>query len=371
MTDHTAIARYDLTSDVEEIWPEVARHLHSIASNGDFILGDLVGSFERAFAAFQRVEHVVGVGSGTDALEFSLRAVGVGPGDEVIIPANTFYATAAAVLRICAKPIVVDCDETYLLMDPDALATAIGRRTAAVLPVHMYGQMAPMDPILRIADASGIPVVEDCAQSHGSSQDGWPAGARGRASGTSFHPHKNLAAWGDAGAVLTNDRDVAARVRRLRMFGADERRVHVDAGWNSRLDTVQAAVLTARLGRLEAGNVSRAAVAARYEAQLGGTPHLALPQIAPGNESTWHLYVVRLPNRPAVARRMQAMGVGVSVDYAVPIHLHPGLEALGYVPGDFPIAEAAASGILSLPIYPSLDEQQQDRVCATLLEAMS
>ncbi len=329
------------------------------------ILGAEVSDFEDAFAAFQGVRHVVGVGSGTDALELALRATGVDRADDVILPANTFYASAAAVERIGARPVVVDCDPVHLLLDPDAAAAALTERTTAVMPVHLYGQMAPRCEY-------GVPIVEDCAQAHGATQRGAPAGAVGAAGATSFHPHKNLAAWGDAGAVLTQDSALAEKVRRLRQYGADAARVHVDVGWNSRLDTVQAIVLMERLRTLAEGNERRRAAAAYYTDALRSLElPVVLPEVADGNVSTWHLYVVRTAARDEVAALMRNEGIGVSADYAVPIHLQPAFAHLGSGPGTCPVAEMAATQVLSLPLYPSITRAEQDRVVERLASALA
>jgi dTDP-4-amino-4,6-dideoxygalactose transaminase len=366
------VPRFELSADLAEIWPTVERQLQAASAAGEFILGPAVTAFEQAFAAFQGVGHVVGVGSGTDALELALRASGVSSGDEVIVPANSFNASAAAVVRLGAIPVVVDCDDDHLLIDPEAAAAATGPRTRAVMPVHLYGQMAPMADLVELGARSGIVVVEDCAQAHGARQGDAAAGSVGLAGGTSFHPHKNLAAWGDAGAVLTDDSDVAARVRRLRQYGGDDRRVHVEVGWNSRLDTVQAIVLLARLDRLAAGNRARAEAAAYYGDGIRalGLP-VRVPATAPGNASTWHLYVIRVEGRDAVAETMRSHGIGVSVDYRTPLHLQPAFEGLGRGRGSCPVAECAATEILSLPLYPSITRSQQDRVIDSLAAAVA
>jgi dTDP-4-amino-4,6-dideoxygalactose transaminase len=360
----------DLAAQHREIADEVARGFADVCARGAFILGAEVGRFEAAFARFSGVAHCVAVANGTDALELALRAAGVGPGDEVVVPANTFIATALAVVRAGATPVLVDCDPVYHLLDPSAVRAALGPRTRAVVPVHLYGQIAPMEDVTRLVATAGVLVVEDAAQAHGATRDGTPAGGFGIAGGTSFYPGKNLGAYGDGGAVVTTSAEIAARVRALRNYGSEVKYQHPERGFNSRLDTLQAVVLNAKLARLAAWNDARRTAARRYEELLAGIPGIVLPATLPGNVHVWHLYVVRVPERDRVLGRLAAAGIDAGVHYPAPIHLQGAFRDLGYRRGDFPIAEAAAGDVLSLPIYPGITAAQQERVADALRAAL-
>jgi dTDP-4-amino-4,6-dideoxygalactose transaminase len=299
-------------------------------------------------------------------LELALRAVGVGTGGEVVLPANTFVATAEAVVRAGARPVLVDCDPSTYLMDVDAALAAVTPSTAAIVPVHLYGQMAPVE---RLADA-GVPVVEDAAQCHGASRHGVPAGAVGIAA-TSFYPGKNLGAYGDAGAVVTATSNAATWVRALANHGGLTKNTHDVIGFNSRLDALQAVVLRAKLGRLADWNAARRAAAARYD-QLLAPLDVVRPATLAGNEHVWHLYVVRVPGgrRDEVVARLNSRGIGAGVHYPVPVHLTPAGAGLGYAAGAFPRAEAAAAEALSLPLHPHLTADQQEQVVVALESAL-
>lgn len=331
-----------------------------------FVGGPEVAAFEAELAAFCGVGHAVGVGNGTDALELALRAGGVGPGDEVIVPANTFVATAEAVLRAGATLVVADCDERYLL-DPVAVAAARTARTRAVVGVHLYGQAAPME---ELADAVGpdVLMVEDAAQAQGARRHGIPVGGLGHVAGTSFYPGKNLGAYGDAGAVLTDDADLADRVRMLGNHGGVRKYEHLLVGTNSRLDALQAAVLRVKLAVLEDWNAERRAAADRYHDLLGPLERVRVPGVAPGNESVWHLYVVRVPHRDRVLAALHEAGIGAGVHYPAPVHRLPAF--LGLNLGRHPRAEAHAAELLSLPLYPGITQAQQERVVDTLARAL-
>jgi dTDP-4-amino-4,6-dideoxygalactose transaminase len=361
----------------------VARGFARVCAETAFILGADVAAFERDFAAYCGVEHCVGVGSGTDAIELCVRALGLGAGDEVLVPANTFVATALGVLRAGPRPVPVDCD-AYFLIDPREIERRLTPRTRAILPVHLFGQMADMEAIGEIAAAHGITVVEDAAQSHGARRNGRGNGGFGEAAATSFYPGKNLGAYGDAGAVLTSRDEIAARVRKLRNWGSERKYYHPEIGFNSRLDTLQAVVLAAKLRRLDAWNAARRRAAARYDellADADGIGGIELPRTLPGNEHVYHLYVVRVhgrrrggagsTRRDKVLARLQAEGIGAGIHYPSPLHLQGALHHLGYRTGDFPEAERAALEILSLPLYPHLTEAQQERVAGRLCEALS
>jgi dTDP-4-amino-4,6-dideoxygalactose transaminase len=285
------------------------------------------------------------------------------------VPANTFIATALGVVRAGAVPVPVDCDRTFLL-DPRRIEERLTARTRAILPVHLFGQMADMEAIGEIAAARRLAVAEDAAQSQGARRHGRGCGGFGEAAATSFYPGKNLGAYGDAGAVLSRDGEVAARLRRLRNWGSERKYHHPEIGFNSRLDTLQAVVLAAKLRRLEGWNAARRQAAARYDELLGDLEPLDLPRTLPGNEHVYHLYVVRVPRRDEVLARLLADGVGAGIHYPTPLHLHGAFRDLGYHAGDFPEAERAAAEILSLPLHPHLTAAQQERVADALRRAL-
>jgi dTDP-4-amino-4,6-dideoxygalactose transaminase len=365
-----AIPLVDLQAAHQEIADEVSRGFSSVLASGAFIKGPEVAAFEHEFAAFCGAAHCVGVANGTDAVELALRAAGVSPGAEVIIPANTFVATAAAAVRAGARPVFADVDPDYLLLDPQAAAAAIGPQTAAVIPVHLFGQLAPMKALADAAAERGIAIVEDAAQSHGASQDGRPPGDFGVAAAVSFYPGKNLGAYGDAGAVLTSSADVARKIRLLGDHGSERKYVHAELGFNSRMDSLQAVVLRAKLRRLADWSERRRQAAARYHELLDGLDEVTLPTTAPGNVHVWHLYVVQVPRRDQVLAALQESGIQAAIHYPVPVHLQPAFRSYGYGPGDFPVAEAAADRILSLPLYPHITADQQRAVADALRQAL-
>jgi dTDP-4-amino-4,6-dideoxygalactose transaminase len=356
----------DLVAQQREIADEVAPLLQEVFDTAAFIGGAAVGEFEQAYARHIGVKHAVGVANGTDALELALRVAGVEAADEVILPANTFIATAEAVSRIGAVPVLVDVDPNRLLIDPTQAERAITSRTKAIVPVHLFGQTAQMERMAKLADDYRIPLVEDAAQAQGALRSGSPAGGFGIAAATSFYPGKNLGAAGDAGAVLTNDADFAARVRLIAAHGSDRKYVHDAVGFNSRLDTIQAVVLRAKLGRLAQWNDLRRKAAARYFELLVDVPGLRLPIPDPANADVWHLFVVQVDERNRVLSEMNAAGIGAGVHYPTPIHLTGAYAHLGYRRGDFPVSEAAADRILSLPLYPHITSEQQEFVVQVL-----
>jgi dTDP-4-amino-4,6-dideoxygalactose transaminase len=360
----------DLAAQHRSIREEVERGMALLFESSAYVLGPEVAAFEREFADFQSVLHCVGVASGTDAIELLLRAHEIGSGDEVVIPANTFIATALAVVRSGARPVLADCDADHLLIDPSAVSDAVSARTRAILPVHLYGQIAPMEPLQQIASARRLLVLEDAAQAQGARRDDRMAGSFGQGAATSFYPGKNLGAYGDAGAVLTNSEALARRVRALRNYGGEARYEHPLLGFNSRLDAIQAVVLRAKLRRLAGWNALRRAAAARYDALLVGVEQVACPRTLSGNEHVWHLYVVRVPARDVVWKRLRDAGIGAAVHYPRPIHLEGAMQHLGHRAGDFPVAERAASEILSLPMFPEITEEQQVRVVESLKAAL-
>jgi dTDP-4-amino-4,6-dideoxygalactose transaminase len=359
------VSLVDLGWQHAHIKDEVEAGWEQVLSETSFIQGRPVGAFEAEFAAYLGVPRCVGVANGTDALEIALRALGVGPGDVVALPANTFVATAFAVMRSGAVPRLVDVDPATLLIDPSRLDA---RGCKAVVPVHLYGQMAPMAAVL---DAAGdVPVLEDAAQSQGAKQDGRSMGTWGAAAATSFYPGKNLGAYGDGGAVVSTDADLASRMRLIANHGSMVRYVHETVGFNSRLDTLQAVVLSAKLRRLDEWNQLRLEAARRYDAMLAADPRVQLLETAVGNEHVWHLYPVRVADRDDVLAKLNANGIGAGIHYPTPLHLQPALTHLGLRPGSFPIAEAAAQTQLSLPLYPGITADQQEQVVEALLSAL-
>jgi dTDP-4-amino-4,6-dideoxygalactose transaminase len=371
-TNVNPIPLVDLAAQRDEVAAEVAAGWAEVLDRTAFVSGPQVGAFEVEYAAFAGVGHCVGVANGTDAIELALRALGVGSGDECVLPANTFIATAEAVVRTGATPVLVDQadDDTYLL-DAEAVAAAVGPRTRAILPVHLYGQAAPVERLLPIAERVGAVVVEDAAQSQGARRNGRRAGALGHAAGTSFYPGKNLGAYGDAGAVLTDSADVADAVRLLSAHGSPRKYEHPVLGFNSRLDTLQAVVLSAKLRRLGDWNAARRAAADRYSALPSEVAGVRTPRTLLGNEHVWHLYVVRVPDRDRVVKELQAAGIGAAVHYPTPVHLTGAFSHLGYGHGAFPVAERCAGELLSLPLYAEITADQQDKVASALAEALS
>ena len=360
----------DLVAQMREIEEDVKPDLTRVFSSASFIGGEDVARFEEEYAEFVGVGHCVSMANGTDAVEFALRAVNVA-GGEVILPANTFIATAEAVVRAGATPVLVDVTSDTYLIDPEGVANALNDRTRAVVPVHLYGQMAPVEQIESAVASRGVAIVEDGAQSQGATRAGRSSGAWGNIGATSFYPGKNLGAAGDAGAITTNDAALARSLRLLGSHGSERKYIHDTIGFNSRLDTVQAVVLRHKLRRLTEWNKARNQVAERYLDLLSGVEGVVLPVVARGNEHVWHLFVVRTPRRDEVLARLQAMGIGASVHYPVPIHLTGAFSGLGQTRGAFPVTEELADSVLSLPIHPHLDEHAQDFIVKALIEAVS
>jgi dTDP-4-amino-4,6-dideoxygalactose transaminase len=315
-----------------------------------------VEAFEAEWAAYCQARHAIGVGNGLDALHLALRAMDVGPGDEVIVPSNTYIATWLAVSQCGATPVPVEPDPRTYNLDPARLAAAITPRTKVILPVHLYGQPADLDPILALARRHGLRVLEDAAQAHGARYKGQRLGAHGDAVAWSFYPGKNLGALGDGGAVTTNDHDLADRLRVLRNYGSRVKYVNEVPGYNSRLDPLQAAVLRVKLMELDDWNGRRQALARLYSSCLttNASP-LTLPTVLPDTAPVWHLYVIRHPQRDDLQRRLSQAGIGTMIHYPIPPHLQGAYAHLGYRQGDFPIAEALAGEVISLPMGPQLD----------------
>jgi dTDP-4-amino-4,6-dideoxygalactose transaminase len=361
----------DLGAEDAAVGTEVRAALDEVLTSRQFVLGPHVERFEAAMAAYCGVEHAIGVGSGTDALVLALTAVGAGPGAGVVTAPFSFFATASAILRTGARPVFVDIDPATLNLDPAAVADVLARAGGEVrglLPVHLFGRLAPMEALARLAERHGLWIVEDAAQAVGARAGGVAAGAFGRAGCLSFYPTKNLGALGDGGMVVTRDASVAARVRQERHQGQVAAYVHGSLGLCSRLDALQAAVLHAKLARLEGWNARRRAVAASYEARLrerGLAGRLGAPLVLPapaGEAHVFHQYVIRARERDALRAHLAAVGVGTQVYYPLPLHRQPALAGLGLRAGAFPEAERAAGEVLALPIYPALTSAQVDTV---------
>jgi dTDP-4-amino-4,6-dideoxygalactose transaminase len=365
----THVPLVDLSLQHRQIAHDVEQGFARVFADSSFILGKDVQRFEEEFARFCGALHCIGVANGTDALELALRAAGIGPGDEVVVPVNTFIATALAVARAGATPVFVDCDPDHHLIDVSAIEARLSPRTRAIVPVHLYGQMAPLEQLEPIAREAGVVIIEDAAQAQGAQRNGRAAGSVALAAGTSFYPGKNLGAYGDAGAVLTSDAALAERVRALRNYGSPRRYHHPECGFNSRMDTLQAVVLNAKLHHLGDWNRQRREAAARYDELLRPLDWVERPSTLAGNEHVWHLYVVRVPDRDAVLEKLQAAGIGAAIHYPSPLHRTGAFAHLGLGAGSFPVAERLADRILSLPIFPGITASQQERVVEILSHA--
>lgn len=346
----------DLQSQHAEVADEVADRFEQIIGRTSFVLGDEVSTFEQAFAEYCGSKHAIGVANGTDALVLALRSLGIGRGDEVITAANTFVATVEAIDHAGGTPVLVDCDGETGALEVEQLDEAYSERTSAVIPVHLYGRIAPMDRVRRWAENRGVPVIEDAAQAHGAEHEGRRPGAWSDLACYSFYPAKNLGAYGDAGAITTDDDDLADRIRMLRDHGSASKYDHRLVGYNSRLDSLQAAVLNAKLSRLDEWNRQRRQRADDYAEVLGDLPLGLPPQDGDDRSSVHHLYVVRLERgrRDAFRHHLGERGVGTGIHYPTPVHLTEAFEPLGYRRGDFPVAEDLADRIVSLPMHPHL-----------------
>lgn len=338
-----------------------------VLDSSAFVGGADVAAFEREFAAYCGVEHTVGVANGTDALALALRAAQVGAGDLVALPAFTFAATAEAVYHVGARPLLVDVEPDTCNLDPRALRQALAKRPVrAVMPVHLYGQPAAMDEINAAAESCGAVVIEDAAQAQGARYRGRRAGSLGSMACFSFYPTKNLGALGDAGAITTDDAVLADRLRRLRDHGQSAKYVHAEIGFNSRLDTVQAAALRIKLQHLDGWNERRRHLAALYQAGLRGLDRLRPLQTRAECEPVYHLFIVRCDDRDGLRVHLEAEGIGTSIHYPVPLHKQPAFADLGHGDGDFPVAEAVAREVIALPLYSELSAAEVDEVCAAV-----
>lgn len=355
----------DLREHYAAIAPSIDEALKRVIESAIFIGGPEVEKFEREFADFCEIEHIIGTGSGTAALELIFRALPIKPGDEVIVAANSYIATALAASAVGAKVVFVDCDPRTYNMNPDKLETAITSRTKAVAVTHLYGQPADMDRIVTITRAHGLLLVEDACQSHGARYGGKRVGTFGDAAAFSFYPGKNLGAYGDAGAIATNDNAFAEKCEILREYGQTEKYVHVTKGTNSRLDALQAAILRVQLKHLSDWNGSRRRAATMYSELLSDTP-VSPPYIQPNTEHVFHVYAVEVENRDQLRDYMHSRGISTNIHYPIPIHLQQAYSELEHTRGDFPVAEAAADRLISLPLYPELKHDQIEEVVTAL-----
>jgi len=360
----------DLSAQYPTIATEINEAVAKVIHDTDFILGREVGLFEEEFAAYCEAKYAVGVDSGTSALELALRAYEIGPGDEVITAANTFIASALAISHAGAKPVLVDVDPYTYTIDVACIAKAITARTKAILPVHLYGHPAHMDPIRQLAEKYGLVVIEDACQAHGARYKGKRAGSLGHAAAFSFYPGKNLGGFGDGGMVVTNDRDIAKRLEMLRNYGQKEKYHHQFRGYNRRLDTLQAAILRVKLKYLEKWNAARRWNAKLYQESLEGSG-VVTPTEAAGAESVWHLYVIRTAQRDELKDHLINRGIRASIHYPIPVHLQPAYQDLEYKRGAFPVTESYAQQLLSLPMYAEMTQAQIEFVAKTICGFMS
>ncbi len=356
----------DLKTQYKTLKPQIDAALQSVLERSAYIMGQELEEFEEAFANYIGLKHCLGVSTGTDALELAIRACGIGPGDEVITVPNTFIATTEAITHAGATWRWVDVDPRTYNMDASKIEMAISPRTKALLPVHLYGQPADMLPILEIARKYNLKIIEDCAQAHGATYHGQTVGRFGDVACFSFYPGKNLGAYGDGGAVLTNDDQIAERVRLLRNHGQREKYVHLEEGFCHRLDNLQAAVLNVKLPYLDDWNKARRQAAATYDRLLQDLPDVITPHQLEATESVYHLYVVQVPNRDQVRAALSAEGIQSGIHYPIPLHQQPAYKHLGHKADDFPVSAALGPKILSLPMFPEITTEQIERVVSLL-----
>ena len=365
LIDHVPFV--DLKAQVKALGPQLDAAMSNVIQNTSFILGEDVSRFEDAFAAYCESRYAVGVGSGAAALEAALRAFDIGPGDEVITAANASSATALAITSTGATPVLVDVDPRTYTLDPCELDMALGERTKAIIPVHLYGQPAEMDAILHYARTHNLIVIEDACQAHGARYKGRRVGSLGDAAAFSFYPAKNLDAFGDGGMVVTNNEDAAERLRLLRNIGQRTSYQDEVVEYNDRLDTIQAAVLNVKLPHLDDWNEARRKHADQYQKLLGGHG-IVVPAVANYAEPVWHLYVVRIKKRDQIRDLLWEHGVGTGIHYPVPLHLQPAFRDLGYREGNFPVAERFSAQVLSLPMYAEMTEEAVEYIAVNLKE---
>ena len=361
VAQQSAIAMVDLKAQYSTIKPEIDAAIQRVVTNTSFIMGPEVTGFEQAFTQVSNACFSVGVASGTAALHLALLACGIGQGDEVITTPFTFFATGEAISQTGATPVFVDIQPDTYNLDPERVEKAITPRTKAIMPVHLYGQVAEMDEILDIAKRHNLRVIEDAAQAHAAEYRGRRAGSMGDLACFSFYPSKNLGCYGDGGMVTGNDETLIKRVRKLRDHGRMSKYEHDELGWGYRLDALQAAILGAKLPHLEAWTEARRGHAVRYNELLAGSD-IVTPAARPYNRHVYHCYVVRTPRRDELAAHLTAAGIGVVIHYPLPLHLQPAYRSLGYGPGSLPVSEACAQQVISLPMYPELTDAQIERV---------
>jgi dTDP-4-amino-4,6-dideoxygalactose transaminase len=357
MVSCMTIPYVNLEAELCSIREEIQAAIDRVLNHTAFILGPEVSLFEEDFAAYCGARYAVGVDSGVSALELGMRALGIGPGDEVITPAHSFIASSSAISFTGARPVLVDVDPVTYNIDPYEVRRSITPRTRAVMPVHLYGQPADMDAILEVAEAYGLWVIEDACQAHGARYKGRRVGSLGHIAAFSFYPAKNLGAYGDAGAVVTNDAKVADTVRMMRNYGQSEKYQHGFLGCNHRLDTLQAAVLLVKLRYLDHWNARRAELAQLYTRLLANS-EVTTPKVAPGCDHVYHLYVIQSEDRDGLQAFLRKRGIDTGIHYPIPIHLQRAYTSLGYRPGAFPVTESSATRLLSLPMFPELKETE-------------
>ncbi|HMO49570.1 MAG TPA: DegT/DnrJ/EryC1/StrS family aminotransferase [Kiritimatiellia bacterium] len=358
----------DLKAQFATLESEIMPAIRGVMDQTNFVLGAPVAEFEKNFAAYSECAHGVGVASGLDAIKLALRALDIGPGDEVITAANTFIATVLGISSIGAIPVLVDIDEKTYNLDPALIEAAITPRTKAIMPVHLYGQPADMDPVRAIAQKHGLHVIEDASQAHGSRYKGKRAGSMSDIAAFSLYPGKNLGAYGDGGIATTNSKAWAERMAMLRNYGSLVKYHHLEKGENSRLDTLQAVIVNIKLKHLDAGNTLRRNHAARYTERLTDIPWVVTPYVSPDVEHVYHLYVVRVPQREQLIKHLADRGVPTIIHYPIPIHLQQAYADAGWKAGQFPITERCAKEILSLPMYPEMPDEHIDYIAQAFRE---
>ena len=368
---HVKVPFLDLKSHHLPMMDEINLAIQEVIESSAFAGGPFVAAFEQDFAAYCDVPYALGVGSGTEALWLSLLACGVGPGDEVITVPSTFMATAEAITYSGARPVFVDVDERTYTMNPEALQSVLTKRTKAIIPVHLFGQPADMDPIVEFAREHGLYVIEDACQAHGAEYKGRRVGALGDTACFSFYPGKNLGAFGEAGAIVTGSAELQEKIRILRDHGQVRKYFHSVVGWNCRMDGIQGAVLRIKLRQLDAANQRRRTHAAHYDAALRGVEGIVTPAQAPSVRHVYHVYALRASNRDEVMKLLADQGIATGIHYPVPVHLQEAYRNLGYEPGAFPIAERCAAEFVSLPMYPELTAMQLEIVIEGVKEAVA
>ena len=364
------IPMLDLLAQYKTIQKDVERAVLGVLASGQYVLGSEVEAFEREFAAYCGTQHGIAVNTGTSALHLALLANDIGPGDEVITSPHTFVATVSAIVQTGAKPVLVDIDPQTMTLDPAKIEAAITSRTRAILPVHIYGQMADMDALTLVAERHGLVVIEDACQAHGAEYFGKRAGSMGAAGCFSFYPGKNLGACGEGGFVTTNSEILAQRLRRLRDWGQSKRYHHIEKGFNYRMDAVQGAILRVKLRHLDDWTNARRELGTYYRQQLAGIPGIETPSEADGRRHVYHVFAIRTTERDALAAQLGKASIQTGLHYPIPVHLQPAHADLGYQRGDFPEAEAAAGQVLSIPIYPELTFDQARQVTNLIAESM-